>query len=258
MSKLKPLIFLRILYNILIKNINFEKMVKNKNKLSPKNASIDYQIKTRNRLKKLSSMAREVKNLKGNDYFQKTSKKNSKQKNTNINKPKKKINKKIKSEDDNSLLKNVKIILNEKNNNININMNKTGKNINQKKDFKKIYVEIRKYKYQDKEYFDLKEVLSLLNEQLHINLDSISKIKDKDVFKKEMNEILDKLFLIYFNKILITEENLKKFLDYLSQYIKLDTNEIIKILNMKIVKQTIEEKIQIEQYFKPRLVLVEK
>ena len=137
-------------------------------------------------------------------------------------------------------------------------MNKTGKNINQKKDFKKIYVEIRKYKYQDKEYFDLKEVLSLLNEQLHINLDSISKIKDKDVFKKEMNEILDKLFLIYFNKILITEENLKKFLDYLSQYIKLDTNEIIKILNMKIVKQTIEENIQIEQYFKPRLVLVEK
>ena len=258
MSKLKPLIFLRILYNILIKNINFEKMVKNKNKLSQKNTSIDYQIKTRNRLKKLSSMAREVKNLKGNDYFQKTSKKNSKQKNTNINKPKKKMNKKIKSEDDNSLLKNVKIILNEKNNNININMNKTGKNINQKKDFKKIYVEIRKYKYQDKEYFDLKEVLSLLNEQLHINLDSISKIKDKDVFKKEMNEILDKLFLIYFNKILITEENLKKFLDYLSQYIKLDTNEIIKILNMKIVKQTIEEKIQIEQYFKPRLVLVEK
>ena len=101
-------------------------------------------------------------------------------------------------------------------------------------------------------------MLSLLNEQLHINLDSISKIKDKDVFKKEMNEILDKLFLIYFNKILITEENLKKFLDYLSQYIKLDTNEIIKILNMKIVKQTIEENIQIEQYFKPRLVLVEK
>ena len=101
-------------------------------------------------------------------------------------------------------------------------------------------------------------MLSLLNEQLHINLDSISKIKDKDVFKKEMNEILDKLFLIYFNKILITEENLKKFLDYLSQYIKLDTNEIIKILNMKIVKQTIEENIQIEQYFKPRLILVEK
>ena len=169
-----------------------------------------------------------------------------------------KINKKIKSENDNSLLKNVKIILNEKNNDININMNKTGKNINQKKDIKKINVEIRKYKYQNEEYFDLKEVLSLLNEQLHINLDSISKNKDKDDFKKEMNEILNKLFLIYFNKILITEENLKKFLDYLSQYIKLDTKEIIKILNMKIVQQTIEENIQIEQYFKPRLVLVEK
>ena len=233
-------------------------MVKNKNKLSTKNTSNNYQIKTRNRLKKLSSMAREVKNLQGDDYFQKTSPKNSKQKKSNTNKPKKKINKKIKSENDNSLLKNVKIILNEKNNDININMNKTGKNINQKKDIKKINVEIRKYKYQNKEYFDLKEVLSLLNEQLHINLDSMSKIKDKEDFKKEMDDILNKLFLIYFNKILITEENLKKFLDYLSQYIKLDTKEIIKILNMKIVEQTIEENIQIEQYFKPRLVLVEK
>ena len=233
-------------------------MVKNKNKLSTKNISSNYQIKTRNRLKKLSSMAREVKNLQEDDYFQKTSPKNSKQKKSNTNKPKKKINKKIKSENDNSLLKNVKIILNEKNNDININMNKTGKNINQKKDVKKINVEIRKYKYQNKEYFDLKEVLSLLNEQLHINLDSMSKIKDKEEFKKEMDDILSKLFLIYFNKILITEENLKKFLDYLSQYIKLDTKEIIKILNMKIVEQTIEENIQIEQYFKPRLVLVEK
>ena len=137
-------------------------------------------------------------------------------------------------------------------------MIKTGKNINQKKDHKIIYVEIIKYKYQDKEYFDLKEVLAFLTEQLHINLDSSNKIKDKDIFKKEMNEILNKLFLIYFNKILITEENLKKFLDYLSQYIKLDTKEIIKILNMKIVQQTIEENIQIEQYFKSRLVLVEK
>ena len=242
----------------MIKNFNFEKMVKNKNKLSSKNTSINYQIKTRHRLKKFSSMAREVKNLQGNDWFQKMDQKNSKQKNSNTNKPKKKINKKIKSEDENSLLKNVKIILNEKNNDININMNKTGKNINQKKDHKKIYVEIRKYKYKDKEYFDLKEVLSLLTEQLHINLDSSSKIKDKENFKKEMNEILNKLFLIYFNKILITEENLNKFLDYLSQYIKLDTKEIIKLLNMKIVKQTIEENIQIEQYFKPRLVLVEK
>ena len=137
-------------------------------------------------------------------------------------------------------------------------MIKTGKNLNQKKDHKKIYVEIIKYKYQDKEYFDLKEVLAFLTEQLHINLDSSNKIKDKDNFKKEMNEILNKLFLIYFNKILITEENLEIFLDFLSKYIKLDTKETIKLLNKQIVEQTIEENIQLEQYFKPRLILVEK
>ena len=233
-------------------------MVKNKNKISKKNSSIDYQIKTRNRLKKLSSMAREVKNLQESDWFQKTEQKNSKPKGSNINKPRKKAKKKIKSDNEKLMLKNIKIILNDKNNDININMNKTGKNINQKKEHKKIYVEIRKYKYKEQEYFDFKEVLSLLNEQLHINLDTSNKIKDKGNFKKEMNEMLNKLFLIYFNKILITEENLNKFLDYLSHYIKLDTKEIIKLLNMKIVEQTIEENIQIEQYFKPRLVLVEK
>ena len=250
--------FLSLLYNILIKNFNFEKMVKNKNKISKKNSSIDYQIKTRNRLKKLSSMAREVKNLQESDWFQKTEQKNSKPKGSNINKPRKKTKKKIKTDNEKLMLKNIKIILNDKNNDININMNKTGKNINQKKEHKKIYVEIRKYKYKEQEYFDFKEVLSLLNEQLHINLDSSNKIKDKGNFKKEMNEMLNQLFLIYFNKILITEENLNKFLDYLSHYIKLDTKEIIKLLNMKIVEQTIEENIQIEQYFKPRLVLVEK
>jgi len=246
----------------LIKDYRFEKMVKNKNKISSKNSSNDYQIKTRHRIKKLSSMAREVKNLQENDWFQKTDTKNSKSKGAYINKPKKKIKKKfikkIKTEDKNKSFKDVKIILNEKNNNININMIKTGKNLNQKKDHKKIYVEIIKYKYQDKEYFDLKEVLAFLTEQLHINLDSSNKIKDKDNFKKEMNEILNKLFLIYFNKILITEENLEIFLDFLSQYIKLDTKEIIKLLNKQIVEQTIEEKIQLEQYFKPRLILVEK
>ena len=56
-------------------------MVKNKIKLSTKKTSNNYQIKTRNRLKKLWSMTRYVKNLQGNDYFQKTELKNSKQKN---------------------------------------------------------------------------------------------------------------------------------------------------------------------------------
>ena len=153
--------------------------------------------------------------------------------------------------------KDIKINLGEKPNHL--ENNKKGKNINQKSEPKKIYIEVNKYIFQGNEYFDLKEVLAYLYDKLKINLDSSNnKIKDKEEFKIKMNEILDKLFVIYFNKILITEDNLKKFLEYLSQYIKLEPNEIIKSLNMKNKIQKIEENIELEQYFKPKLILVEK
>ena len=70
-------------------------MAKIKIKLSNKNSSNDYQIKTRHRNKKLSSMSREVKNLIENDWFHKNNLNNSKMKNTHINKPKPKKKDKI-------------------------------------------------------------------------------------------------------------------------------------------------------------------
>ena len=237
-------------------------MVKNNNKLSTKATSLDYQIKTRNRIKKLSNLSREVKNLNENNLLQKANPNNSKLKKSNIKKQKKKIKtkilKKIKKVEKSSIVKDIKINLSEFTNNIKIDIN--GKNVNKKiESKKKIYIEIKKYKYQNKEYFDLKEALTFINEQLKINLDSPNKkLIDKEKFQIEMNELLNKLFVIYFNKILITEENLNIFLDFLSQYIKLEPNEIIKLLNTKNIEQNIEEKIVLEQYFKPRLILVEK
>ena len=137
--------------------------------------------------------------------------------------------------------------------------NKKGKNLNQKPEPKKIYTEINKYIFQGNEYFDLKEILNILYDKLKINLDSPNnKIKDKDEFKLKMNEILNKLFIIYYNKILITENNLNLFLEFLSKYIKLEPKEIIKLLNTNNIKHTIKENIQLDQYFKPRLILVEK
>jgi len=236
-------------------------MAKIKIKLSNKNPSNDYQIKTRNRNKKLSSMSREVKNLIENDWFHKNNSKDSKSKNSHINMPKPKIRikllKKIKKDNKKSHQKIIKSNLDKKS--INSEDNKKGKKLNQKPEPKKIYIEINKYIFQGNEYFDLKEVLTFLYDKLKINLDSPNnKIKDKEEFKAKMNEILNQLFVIYFNKILITEENLSKFLEYLAQYIKLEPKEIIQLLKVKNFTHKIEENIELEEYFKPRLILVEK
>ena len=236
-------------------------MAKIKIKLSNKNPSNDYQIKTRNRNKKLSSMSREVKNLIENDWFHKNNLKDSKSKNSHVNVPKPKIRikllKKIKKDNKKSHQKIIKSNLDKKS--INSEDNKKGKKLNQKPEPKKIYIEINKYIFQGNEYFDLKEVLTFLYDKLKINLDSPNnKIKDKEEFKTKMNEILNQLFVIYFNKILITEENLSKFLEYLAQYIKLEPKEIIQLLKVKNFTHKIEENIELEEYFKPRLILVEK
>ena len=230
-----------------------------KNKI--KNSSDDYQIKTRHRDKKLTSMSREVKNLKENNWFNKNNSQSLQLKSINLNqanpKIKIKILKKIKKYNKKIDKKIINLSLDEKPNNQ--NDIKKGKIVNQKIEPKKIYIEINKYIFQGNEYFDLKEILNILYDKLKINLDSPNnKIKDKDEFKLKMNEILNKLFIIYYNKILITENNLNLFLEFLSKYIKLEPKEIIKLLNMNNIKHTIKENIQLDQYFKPRLILVEK
>ena len=236
-------------------------MAKNKIKLSNKNSSNDYQIKTRHREKKLTSMSREVKNLKENNWLNKNNSQSLQLKSINLNQanPKIKIKllKKIKKYNKKSDNQIIKSNLNEKQ--INSTDTKNGKMVNKKIEPKKIYIEINKYLFQENEYFDLKEILTFLYDKLKINLDSPNiKIKDKEEFKQKMNEMLNKLFIIYFNKVLITEKNLNIFLEFLSKYIKLDTKEIINLLNMKNIKHTIEENIQLEQYYKPRLILVDK
>ena len=230
-----------------------------KNKI--KNSSDDYQIKTRHRDKKLTSMSREVKNLKENNWFNKNNSQSLQLKSINLNqanpKIKIKILKKIKKYNKKNDKKIINLSLDEKPNNQ--NDIKKGKIVNQKIEPKKIYIEINKYIFQGNEYFDLKEILNILYDKLKINLDSPNnKIKDKDEFKLKMNEILNKLFIIYYNKILITENNLNIFLEFLSKYIKLEPKEIIKLLNTNNIKHTIKENIQLDQYFKPRLILVEK
>ena len=230
-----------------------------KNKI--KNSSDDYQIKTRHRDKKLTSMSREVKNLKENNWLNKNNSQSLQLKSINLNqanpKIKIKILKKIKKYNKKFDKKIINLSLDEKPNNQ--NDIKKGKIVNQKIEPKKIYIEINKYIFQGNEYFDLKEILNILYDKLKINLDSPNnKIKDKDEFKLKMNEILNKLFIIYYNKILITENNLYLFLEFLSKYIKLEPKEIIKLLNTNNIKHTIKENIQLDQYFKPRLILVEK
>ena len=230
-----------------------------KNKI--KNSSDDYQIKTRHRDKKLTSMSREVKNLKENNWLNKNNSQSLQLKSINLNqanpKIKIKILKKIKKYNKKIDKKIINLSLDEKPNNQ--NDIKKGKIVNQKIEPKKIYIEINKYIFQGNEYFDLKEILNILYDKLKINLDSPNnKIKDKDEFKLKMNEILNKLFIIYYNKILITENNLNLFLEFLSKYIKLEPKEIIKLLNTNNIKHTIKENIQLDQYFKQRLILVEK
>ena len=230
-----------------------------KNKI--KNSSGDYQIKTRHRDKKLTSMSREVKNLKENNWFNKNNSQSLQLKSINLNQANQKIKikilKKIKKYNKKLDKKTINLSLDEKPNNQ--NDKKKGIIVNQKIEQKKIYIEINRYIFQGNEYFDLKEILNILYDKLKINLDSPNnKIKDKDEFKLKMNEILNKLFIIYYNKILITENNLNLFLEFLSKYIKLEPKEIIKLLNTNNIKHTIKENIQLDQYFKPRLILVEK
>ena len=224
-------------------------MVKTKNQIQINNSSEEYQIKTRNREKKIVRGIKSLQEIELSRLPKNLNTNNTKEKNKNKYKLKK--IKQTKKNQNNKQKIQIESLKNQ-------NISKKNK-IEKKLENIKIYSHIYKYIYQSQEFFELKEVLTFINEELKINLDSSNnKIKDKEIFISKMNDMFEKLFVIYFNKILITEGNLVKFLTFLSNYIKLDVQEIIKILNMKSIKQKIEEKIILEQYFKPKLILVEK
>ena len=266
-------------------------MVKIKKKLKYQkiNNSNNYQIKTRNRDIKVCSMTREVKNLQETQWFANINTNSNSNIsnlefypiNTNSSKcPKQrsttrisKIFKKIKNKKElklkNKLIKNntIKKVSHNGLKTINLNYSnhshstKNSKKIKNNKieNAKKMQNDIYKYNYQNKDYFELKEVLGFLYDELNIDYDSPNnKIKNKEEFKEEMNDMLKNYFVIYFNKLLITPDNLYIFLDYLSKYIKLNANEIINLLNKKCKLQKIEEKISLKQYFNPTLLLIEK
>ena len=239
--------------------------------------SNNYQIKTRNRDKKLSSMSREIKNLQETQWLPNTNTSNIKiySGNSNSEKIKKRLsnhfpkkNKKIKK--DIILNKNKKVNSNGLNSN-NLNSNELSHNISYSKNstknknnhksenVKKIQNELYKYIYQNKEHFELKEVLGFIYDELNIDLDSPNnKIKDKEKFKIEMNNMLKKFFIIYYNKILVTPANLSIFLEFLSKFVKFNAKEVLNLLYKKCKEQKIEEKIALEQYYNPTLFLVEK
>ena len=220
-----------------------------KNHIQINNSSEEYQIKTRNREKKILRGIKSLQEIELSRLPKNLNTNNTKEKNKNKYKLKK--IKQTKKNQNNKQKIQIESLKNQ-------NISKKNK-IEKKLENIKIYSHIYKYIYQSQEFFELKEVLTFINEELKINLDSSNnKIKDKEIFISKMNDMFEKLFVIYFNKILITEGNLVKFLTFLSNYIKLDVQEIIKILNMKSIKQKIEEKIILEQYFKPKLILVEK
>ena len=224
-------------------------MVKTKNQIQINNSSEEYQIKTRNREKKIVRGIKSLQEIELSRLPKNLNTNNTKEKNKNKYKLKK--IKQTKKNQNNKQKIQIESLKNQ-------NISKKNK-VEKKLENIKIYSHIYKYIYQSQEFFELKEVLTFINEELKINLDSSNnKIKDKEIFISKMNDMFEKLFVIYFNKILITEGNLVKFLTFLSNYIKLDVQEIIKILNMKSIKQKIEEKIILEQYFKPKLILVEK
>ena len=224
-------------------------MVKTKNQIQINNSSEEYQIKTRNREKKIVRGIKSLQEIELSRLPKNLNTNNTKEKNKNKYKLKK--IKQTKKKQNNKQKIQIESLKNQ-------NISKKNK-VEKKLENIKIYSHIYKYIYQSQEFFELKEVLTFINEELKINLDSSNnKIKDKEIFISKMNDMFEKLFVIYFNKILITEGNLVKFLTFLSNYIKLDVQEIIKILNMKSIKQKIEEKIILEQYFKPKLILVEK
>ena len=253
-----------------------------KNKIFKKiSNSNNYQIKTRNRDKKFCSMTREIKNLQEAQWIPNTTKNNNKVYNSssgNVSQTKVKITRFSKNY---KKAKNKKELKLKKNKNININQNdiksnnlfnndhtnnltysknsKKNKNVHKSENVRKISNDIYKYNYQDIEYFELKEVLGFLYDDLNIDLDSPNnKIKDRDDFKLKMNDMFKKYFVIYYSKILKTPENLVIFLNYLSKYIKFDTKEVIKLLNSKCKDKVIEENITLDHYFKPTLFLVEK
>ena len=261
-------------------------MVKIKKKLKKIVKTNNYQIKTRNREKKLCSMSREVKNLKESQWLPKTSSnhiKSNSSKYRNSQKAKKRLSNrfsktlkkgknkkepkikkdlnisKLKKTNPNGLKSN-HINNNEHSHNLTYTKNsKKNKNNHKSENIKKIQNEIYKYIYQDKEHFELKEVLGFLYDELNIDLDSPNnKIKDREKFKLEMNNMLSKFFVIYYNKILITPDNLYLFLNYLSKFIKLNAKEVLQLLFKKCKEQRIDEMIALEQYFNPTLFLVEK
>ena len=253
----------------------------NNNKISNSN---NYQIKTRNRDKKLCSMSREIKNLKEAQWFPSTAGSTTKLSTSassgtatqvkqgistrfskNFRKIKNKKELKLKK-----ILKTKKINQSEiKSNNLNNNdhtsnvtyskNSKKNKNNHKNENVRKMSNDIYKYIYQNIDYFELKEVLGFLYDELNIDLDSKNNIiKNREEFKLKMNDMLKELFVIYYNKILITPDNLFLFLNFLSKYITFDTKEILKLLNKRCKIQVIEENIALEHYFKPTLFLVEK
>jgi hypothetical protein len=261
--------------------------IKKNNNIQKISNSNNYQIKTRNKDKKLCSMSREIKNLQEAQWMpnsagsitklntsassgssgtstqvkQRTltrfSKNFRKIKNKKELKLKKNIKlKKIKQND----LKTNNIYNNDHQTNLAFSKNsKKNKNNHKTENVRKMSNDIYKYIYKGIEYFELKEILGFLYDDLNIDLDSDNNnIKDKEEFKLEMNEMLKKFFVIYYNKILITPNNLFLFLNYLSKYITFDTKEILKLLYKKCKTQVIEENITLDHYFKPTLFLAEK
>jgi hypothetical protein len=231
-----------------------------------------YSIKTRNINRNTGGMKRELKNLEDSQLFRDINikKKILRAKNSkggNIKKISKKIKKiKIKKGNDKKnesiSAKDISkgyITQEHKINTVTIKRKNRNK-VNNRNDWhKKISNIIYKYILNDVEYFELKEVLSYINVVLGINLNySGIRIKDKDSFLKKMNNILNNRFKIYYNKIFVTEDNLLYFFNYLSGFIKMNPNEIIEHIKKKCKIQIIEEYIHLDEYFKPRLVLIEK
>lgn len=244
----------------------------------------NYSIKTRKRDKKLPSMSREIKNIKDGLPKGKSSSNMPRvfrhlSSIPSTRKTKNSKNKNKKSHHSQSIPKSLSVFplhpsQNKKFINPNKNMNKnnnscfgkyysnnTKKNkLNKKTEkSKKVFVDIYKYKLKQNEYFEFKEVLNFIKNDLGIDIDPKNiKIKNKDEFKSKLNDMFKNFILIYFNKILITENNLKKILEFLSKFIIFDSEQIIKLLNDKCQPKTINEDISLEQFFKPFLTITEK
>lgn len=260
-------------------------MVKRKmnKKFTKRTKAEKYQIKTRHREKKLCSMSREIKNLQESQWMPNTTASSIKAgssfaKSGASTKIKNRISTRFtktfkKAKNLRTIrkrkIKNIKVKKKNQNDNLNSNdhtnhvtfskNSKKNKNNHKNENARKMPNELYKYIYQGTEYFELKEVLGFLYDDLNIDLDSPNnKMKDKEQFKSKMNEMLKEFFVIYYNKILINPKNLFMFLNYLSTFIKFDTKDIITLLYKKCKTRVIEENIALDHYFKPTLFLVEK